>query len=126
MFKATIDTLKTQLGYHLENVRIVSGFMAAETCTKLDGTIYRSWQRDGKGDEKSKKAINKDNGININPLETDYITGCCIFTHNKNIEKLNGFKEPSQTISLSMKIIFSCILSLCKTRIPISFNFFSI
>ena len=24
---------------------------------------------------------------------TDYITGCCIFTHNSNIKKLNGFDE---------------------------------
>ena len=35
----------------------------------------------------------KDNSMDSNPSETDYITGCCIFTHNQNIERLNGFDE---------------------------------
>ena len=24
---------------------------------------------------------------------TDYVTGCCLFTHNTNIKNLNGFDE---------------------------------
>ena len=32
---------------------------------------------------------------NLEPLlkNTDYITGCCIFTHNTNIKKLKGFDD---------------------------------
>ena len=28
-----------------------------------------------------------------NPMKTDYVTGCCLFTSNKVINKLNGFDE---------------------------------
>ncbi len=35
----------------------------------------------------------KDN-INLESIvSTDYVTGCCIFTHNSNIQALNGFDE---------------------------------
>ena len=34
---------------------------------------------------------NKD--CSLLPIATGYITGCCIFTHNSNIDKLNGFDE---------------------------------
>ena len=28
-----------------------------------------------------------------NPMQTDYVTGCCLFTSNEVINKLNGFDE---------------------------------
>ena len=37
--------------------------------------------------------IRKEDDANSSPVSTDYITGCCIFTHNSNIDKLNGFDE---------------------------------
>jgi len=35
----------------------------------------------------------KDDSDMSSLTSTDYITGCCIFTHSLNIEKLNGFDE---------------------------------
>jgi len=35
----------------------------------------------------------KNNQSDILFKNTDYITGCCIFTHNTNIKKLNGFDD---------------------------------
>ena len=35
----------------------------------------------------------EDSSVDTSVIPTDYITGCCIFTHNSNIAKLNGFDE---------------------------------
>ena len=47
------------------------------------------------------------------PIPTDYITGCCIFTHNSNIDKLNGFDEIfnmyCEDVDLSLRAVSSGI-----------------
>ncbi len=50
-----------------------------------------------------------DDDTKLFALSTDYITGCCIFTHNSNINKLNGFDEMfnmyCEDVDLSLRAI---------------------
>ena len=37
--------------------------------------------------------VNENNHPSFSYINTDYVTGCCLFTHNSNLKELNGFDQ---------------------------------